>query len=327
VALPDRPLTRTAAEATVQAVRFDPRGRFLFAAGDDRVVRALGSSDVNPAWSAGFLGQGDLVNQFSALLEPSGRALLVFVGERIELWDVATGRRRRTIPAPFRASPDGRSLVVTDKDDQGLSRWNILDVATDEWVFRSEPQVAGGPYRADFTADGRYLLLGGLPSPPPAVGPPVPSDYPARRQSVCAVVDVRERRLVGTLPIPDWLPQARDPFARSSAPPALSNLNRPTVLTLDRVDGTSTLRAFDLVTATPLGAADLKKLPIGPLDRIQLSSDGRTALIPVVKPGVEPSNPKRALHVWRVESSEMQPIETTFDDPFDAYGSRMALDA
>ena len=143
----------------------------------------LGSSDVSPAWTAGFLGQDDLANQFSALLEPSGRVLLVFVGGRVELWDVATGRRGRTVPAPFRASPDGRFLVATEKDDQGLSRWNVLDVVTDAWVFRSEPQVAGGPYRAEFTADGRYLLLGGWPPPPrPSArrSPPTsPRDGPA----------------------------------------------------------------------------------------------------------------------------------------------------
>ena len=53
------------------------------------------------------------------------------------------------------------------------------------------------------------------------------------------------------------------PYVRSSAPPTLSSLDRPTLLAFASEGGAATLRAFDLATATPLGALDRRKFPIG----------------------------------------------------------------
>ncbi len=87
------------------------------------------------------------------------------------------------------------------------------------------------------------------------------------------------------------------------------------------------LHAFDLATATPLGSLDQRKFPLQRPDLIQLSADGRTALIPVGKPNMGQGPEKTVPHIWRVDSSEMRPIETSMDDPFDTSNGRITLAA
>ena len=93
-------------------------------------------------------------------MSPDGKTLVILGDEsELELWDIASGKKRGTIAAPggvaSRAefSPDGRVLAVTG---DALTLWSVQTLA----------QIATGPALADdlitvlyWTADGERLIL------------------------------------------------------------------------------------------------------------------------------------------------------------------------
>ncbi|HKB03373.1 MAG TPA: WD40 repeat domain-containing protein [Gemmataceae bacterium] len=346
LALPAGSPLRALAGGAVTGVAFDPRARFLFAAGEERLVRALDSGTAAPAWASGFAGQGDL--NYQARLDPTGQVLIVVLPGQVALWDVATGRLRRTERGGL-PSPDGRFLAVPEADQAPARRrrWRVLDVAADRWRFTTEEDVAtglplGGTGRIEFTADSRYLLISGWhargPNPLPA-GPSNPQPV------ACAVIDLHEARLVGTLPVPDWISQSQalDQDRFRAATPA-SSLNRPTVLALDRDEGNKTLlRAFELATTKPLGALplDTRKSSLFDFNRIGISPDGRTVLLHGIPLDERPRaggpgtrSESNVLLLWRVGSPRVEPLPTAVEDlsmpdfkvAFNGRGDRLVIE-
>jgi WD40 repeat protein/tRNA A-37 threonylcarbamoyl transferase component Bud32 len=353
LALPAASPMRARADGAQTGVRFDQRGQFVFAAGEDRLVRALDARTAAPVWTSGFAGQENL--SYQAQLDPTGQVLLVVLPGRVELWDVATGRLRRT-ERGGEPSPNGRFLAVADDDPKeptAWRRWRVLDVAADRWRFSTEWNVAtrirgGVASRIEFTADGRYLLVSGWQDrgrdPPPAS--PEGGQLPA-----CAVIDLHEARLVGTLPVAGWISPQRGIYEdRVRGRTSASHANGPMILALSQGEPSqavpnapAVLRAFDLATARPLGALPLGILNSSSFDinRIGLGPDGRTVLLPTVAADERPPeggpaarHKRNGLLLWRVQSPKAEPLPTAVEQltgtdfalAFSARGDRLIIE-
>src|SRR5262249_13786145 len=88
----------------------------------------------------------------------------------LRVWDVATGRLRRKIPAPGKdvrlvaVSPDGTRIAATSWDRGTRSdRAHMIDVATGREIFSEEGMAFAyspdGKWLAGRAADGRTVLL------------------------------------------------------------------------------------------------------------------------------------------------------------------------
>ncbi len=136
---------------------------------DGRTVALLGRKDADPVELRDLdtgatlrtLRQGP-GNRNGLAFAPDGKTLLVSSYQRIEVWDVTTGKviggwnRRTDSPAVF--APDGKSVAWTGYDEKtGIAR---LWVAERE---RGEPRVVGEPMNSFeapcFSPDGRVLAV------------------------------------------------------------------------------------------------------------------------------------------------------------------------
>lgn len=129
--------------------------------------------------------------------------LLGYDGNRISLWDLPSGRIRRSIPytavdknPPFiLLSPDGRKLAVYDggtptNTEAGLTVWDFdtgTRIATSRGAIRSTVSMA-------FSPDSRYLLTG-------AETPGLPQDENGRAQGQLTQLDLRTGEWQPSLPI------------------------------------------------------------------------------------------------------------------------------
>jgi hypothetical protein len=158
LALPAGSPLRALAGGAVTGVAFDPRARFLFAAGEERLVRALDSGTAAPAWASGFAGQGDL--NYQARLDPTGQVLIVVL---------PAARNAAACPVPTAGSwPCRRRTRPRPAGGAGGS-----------WMW---PQTAGGsrPRRTSRPAC-RWAAPAASSSPPTAAISSSPGGTPAVR--------------------------------------------------------------------------------------------------------------------------------------------------
>ena len=143
----------------VQNVQFSPDGRWLASLSSDRTVRIW---DTRTARLTSML-ESQRGNLFAMAFSPDGQTIVTGSSEAVYLWDVQTGRPRRTLVGTQRAglqaasavaySPDG-SLIAT-----GALAVRLWDAATGELVA-SFASIPAGVNALAFSRDGRHLVSG-----------------------------------------------------------------------------------------------------------------------------------------------------------------------
>ena len=149
--------------------KYSPDGKLLLVPDDTRVlfldvatgfpVRSLALADMQAGW-------------FEVVPSPDLKTVAVVVADRIEIWDVATGRRLHRFPLPKRSapwlcpvafSPDGKHLVAGCYESKQVRVWETATGKVSlNWDGPASPpnQVPDGMTGLAFSADGRLLASG-----------------------------------------------------------------------------------------------------------------------------------------------------------------------
>ncbi|MBF2097092.1 MAG: protein phosphatase 2C domain-containing protein [Gloeomargaritaceae cyanobacterium C42_A2020_066] len=119
------PPTEQAKESVVWSVTFSPDGQLLASGGDDEAIylwNAKTGRELRKSDTGGSV--------YDLAFSPDGRTLVVASGPTLQVWDVISGRRRRTLEQhqqlvrTFVISPDGKTLVA-GSTDKTLSWWQV----------------------------------------------------------------------------------------------------------------------------------------------------------------------------------------------------------
>ncbi|HEX8199060.1 MAG TPA: WD40 repeat domain-containing serine/threonine protein kinase, partial [Isosphaeraceae bacterium] len=266
-------------QAAVRGMRFLPGGRSLITGGDDRQVRAW--DERRGRWAVGFPGRGDLYKQ-PGRFDPTGTAYLAWLPDRVEIWDAATGRLRRSFPALLATTADLRLVAV---EDRSPPRLRVYHTAEDRWVATFEELASQLSGRVEFSPDGRFLIVRGS-QVDRATGL-----YPG----TITIGDVATGKVVGRVEKVDPTLESRwfDPTGKTI-------LVRGADLTL--ANRTTDLRLVELATGrTSAEIAGYRAELQGPGD-IHFGPDGQRIAFPAqIKDGNET---RLYIHVWPFDKPE-----------------------
>jgi eukaryotic-like serine/threonine-protein kinase len=143
----------------VYPVCYSPDGRWIASGGWDNTVRlwdARTGEACGPPWD-----NGDLVKTLA--LSPDGSQLVSARQDRLQFWEVATGRRLKEIqvPAPnilaLEFHPDGATLAALD----GAGGATVVDATTGAVVARLPVGATHDTKALAYSPDGRWLAGAG----------------------------------------------------------------------------------------------------------------------------------------------------------------------
>ncbi len=281
-------------EGTVTAVAFNRGGTAALTTSAGGFRRAAARLSVPPPEQGLprlLLQRGEL---FHLAFSPDGKQLLSNADDRtVRQWGVAgrevgPGLRGEKPVMALAFGPDGRTLFTADQDGQV----RVWDGATHRLLreFGTAPGVTG----AAFSPDGRAVLIGrgreglGLweTTGGQAVGPPL--TYAGYIESVAFSPDGRTLVAAGDAGIRLWDRETRELVRAWSGSGVTQVAFYPGGKKLLLAAGGSALD-WDIETGHPLGPAAWH--PLGGVDRVTLSPDGRSALV---------SDSTRVARLWDV---------------------------
>jgi WD40 repeat protein len=143
----------------VYLVAYSPDGRWIASGGWDNTLRLWDARTGEAACAP--LDNGDLVKTLA--FSPDGSRLVSARQDRLQVWEVATGRRREEIPVPaanilavaFR--PDGATLAALDVSGGAT----VFDAATGAVVARLRLGAGHDIKALAYSPDGRWLAGAG----------------------------------------------------------------------------------------------------------------------------------------------------------------------
>ncbi len=313
-------------EGAVNAVQFDPTGRRLYFAGEDRVVRALGTeAGAPPDWAVGWppdsRQEGTPLESQSVRFEPSGRGLVWQITGQAEVRNAATGalEHRFEKSAAIAVSDDGRFVAALEPHDPkgapGLVCLKVLDVARNTWTyasppFRSGPAASAGAgataVTAQFNTDG-HRLVARLPQ----LGPDAPESKPG-----VLVIDPEAGKLVTALPIDTW--DRNNPFRSSGGLEPSLLLSRSQTASQSQNGFDQVLRAFDLASGKALGS--IRRSGFNPFPRVEVAPGGRAAVV-LVSENANNFNASPKPFLWEVGTDVLRPIPSRVTEGLQTYSS------
>lgn len=286
-------------DGPVKSLKFEPRDRFVAAAGDDRMIRVWDRGG-DLRWSVGYPGVGRLFANSIAMpgavlrpgdnqpwwesgsFDPTGAVFSTLLPGRIDVWDAASGDRRGSFTSVLAVSPDHRYLVVPRSEGPAPPReLKVLDVLRNATVL-SLP-LGQNFQRASFSADSRFLVVGELAT-----------SQTAGKPNFLIIADLAEARVVARLPMYYY-------WAIGPASKVLVVENPPS----DKPG----LRAYALATGQPIGefSGDVRSR-ISDLSSWIAPDDRRMA--GTVTKGTSPQAPEQ-LFVWQFDKAETISIDWT----------------
>ncbi len=324
-------------DGIVLAVKRDPRGRFVAAAGDDRMIRVWEKGG-GFHWSVGYPGAGSLFSpsiqipgghsRLHGFFDPTGAVIFTQIHDRIDVWDATGGERRGSFTSLLATSPDNRYLAVAGGAGATPARaLRIIDVPRNAAVL-SIPVEADSPIdrygrfgftgsigtvarvRATFSPDSRFFVVAGLDKPAPGV-----------INSTVLIANLAKAQVVARL----------ENCAGWAVGPAGE------VVVAEIAGGKSVLRAYALATGKPIGKPTSGTLALPGLSADPsswIASDDSRMALPSVKSTA--NQIELEFSVWQFDKDEKIPIAGNWIGPniinhrlayFDASGTRLLVSA
>jgi WD40 repeat protein len=316
-------------DGPVRGVRLDPRGRFVTAAGDDRVIRVWDRGG-SLRWSVGYHPRAGMYRSVipwdtqeaqwgSGSFDPTGAVIFTRLPDRTDVWDATSGERRGSFTSVLAASPDQRYLVVLLADGSPQAReLRILDVTRNAAVMSIPWEHPWEQIRSEarFSPDSRFLVVAGRANPGAGA-----------RNSTLLIADLAEARVVARLQNGDqW---AIGPAGKVLVVGAMAG-DKPVVL---RAYALATGRQIGEPTGLQIGESSggiFPSLP-GTRDLSAIAPDDRKMAVPTWKGS---TRTELKYLVWQFDKDEKIPIAGNWTWPrsiqdrwtyFDASGTRLLI--